>query len=39
MLHIFRIFVKKYEGYNFSYYSGEKTVKLDMSPVFPSRIK
>jgi hypothetical protein len=39
MLHTFRIFVRNYEGYNFIYYSGEKTVELDMSPVFPSRMK
>jgi hypothetical protein len=39
MFHIFRIFVRNCEGYNFSQYSGEKTVKLHMSPVFPSRIK
>jgi hypothetical protein len=39
MLHIFRKLIRKYEDYNFIYYSGEKTVELDMSPVFPSRMK
>jgi hypothetical protein len=39
MFHIFRILVRKFEGYNFISYSGEKIVELHMSPVFPSTMK
>jgi hypothetical protein len=29
-------FVRNFEGYNYVYYSAEKTVECHLSPVFPS---